>query len=292
MERIYYAEQICSAVKKNGERCKNKAYYEPSLCGVHCRTDRVELPKNPKAKEIKEEKLNDHDESVEAAAERNRENNLPGKIRMTRMKMRKEIPMIEGYLNIFPNYRHGNRKDGLGMPSLSPFNLGPVEHGEPEFPPAKCIENYYQFSKVFPDELDDEGKIAEEFYSLRKEMFLSDKGHRHKVKGVKPLFSVYFDSEGKEKRYGYIESRKFYCSQYQKLASKTAEFKKLTKLVNNGYNINIIGYDAHSDLTSEEENLEIELKRRYEDASRPFGHEIMLFTMLTIEKTDYPFPLV
>lgn len=289
MEEIYYAEQICSAIKKDGERCKNKAYYQPSLCGVHCRTDRVELPKNPKAKENKEEELRNHEETVKETMKENKKNKKSGKIIMTKLYMRQELPLKTGFLNIFPNYRHGNRKDGIGMPTLSPFNLGPVDHGEPNFPSAKCIENYYQFSKVFPEELEGD-KVKSEFYKLRRRMFLSQEGQRHKIKGVKPAFSIYFDKDGKEHRYDYIGSRQFYVRQYVKLASLEDEFKQLEKLVKDGYNINIVGYDAHGDISSDDENLASKLKDKYKDPSRPFGHEIVLFTMLTLAKEDYPFP--
>ena len=63
--------------------------------------------------------------------------------------MMKKPELIDGYLNVFPNYKHQNRKDGYGCAKLSPKSLGPVNHGMPNLPIAKNIENYHQFAKFW-----------------------------------------------------------------------------------------------------------------------------------------------
>jgi hypothetical protein len=84
---------------------------------------------------------------------------------------------------------------------------------------------------------------------------------------------------GKLNKYNYIESRKFYCRQYEKLAIKTKSFKKLEEMLNNGYNLQICGYDGF-DISSDVENIDELIKEYYLDAKKPFGHEICLFVLL------------
>jgi hypothetical protein len=65
------------------------------------------------------------------------------------------------------------------------------------------------------------------------------------------------------------------------LASKQSDFKKLQDLIKNGTNIQICGYDGRSigHRSIEEEYL---------DPSKPFGHELVLATMLTEKPENYP----
>ena len=62
------------------------------------------------------------------------------------MGMMKPPEHIDGYLKVFPNFKHQNRKDGFGCASLSPKALGPVSDGSRH---AKNIENFHQGAKIF-----------------------------------------------------------------------------------------------------------------------------------------------
>ena len=98
-----------------------------------------------------------------------------------------------------------------------------------------------------------------------------------------PLFSVYYDKNDEEHRYNYIECRYFYCHYYELLVSKTNDFLDLKQMIANGYNLQIIGYDGFMIDNSKD------LMDYYLDKSRPFGHELVLYTMLVIDnKKDYP----
>ncbi len=143
---IYYGEIVCS---KN--LCTNKSYYEFNgnyLCGIHSRsiTNRNKLIKrNTKDKlEMKEKKRQEQTEKIELARIENVNNNKKGKVILAKFRMMKEPISIDGFLNVFPNYKHQNRKDGVGCMKLSPKYLGPVEHGQFGLPPAKNIENFHQ----------------------------------------------------------------------------------------------------------------------------------------------------
>lgn len=67
----------------------------------------------------------------------------------SKMNMMKDIGFVTGYINIFPNFKHGNRRDGIGLPSLSPKSIGPVDHGQPGLPLALNLENFHQGNKVY-----------------------------------------------------------------------------------------------------------------------------------------------
>ena len=143
----------CQALKKDGDPCQNGGYYkykEQILCGVHSRkySDRITLPKQRK----EEFDLKKHMEECNEIAEQNKKKGITGDIKLTRMRFFKKVPIIPGYINVFPNYKHGKRKDGYGMPELYPMSLGPVEHGQPGLPLSRNIENFHQGNKCFQQE--------------------------------------------------------------------------------------------------------------------------------------------
>lgn len=138
--------------EKKGQSCTRKAYYfdtEPK-CGIHCsKTNWFELPKRL----IDEVALKkEQDDAIEVARLQNVAARRPGTVLLYRMGMMKKVESRPGFLNVFPNYRHGNRKDGLGMPNLSPMRLGPVHHGQPGLPEARTIEGFHQYSKLYEEE--------------------------------------------------------------------------------------------------------------------------------------------
>lgn len=49
-------------------------------------------------------------------------------------------------------------------------------------------------------------------------------------------------------------------------------------MLNEGFNLNIVGYDAYQPTKTLEEH--------YLDDSKPFGHELVLYTLLST--TEYP----
>lgn len=212
------------------------------------------------------------------------------------MRMMKDPDHIDGYLKVFPNFKHDNRKDGFGCASLSPKSLGPVKHGQPDLPDALNIENFHQGSKCFDSEVrPKDGKPSKTFYATQLEMFNDPIPHRHKeaakaVAGNKNIckFWVWVTQEGVEKHLSYVDSRQFYCNFYERLVVKQAQYKKLVKLLENGTNLQIIGYDAYDVDEVKGNSLAEKLERCYKDGKRPFGHELVLFSMLVLDAEDYP----
>lgn len=213
----YKSEETCDAVfasgNKKGEKCTNTAsYYEEYeskrhgayyriRCGVHSKADsRFNLKKNPKKEEIRTQNIEAHEQTVLKAKKHNIKHNRRGDVIVSKMSFH-HAPEVSGYQKIFPNFRHGGRKDGVGMPELSPMKLGPVQHFTPNLSPAVNIENFYQSSKVYSNEVDDDGNPTSDFYKMRRKLFKDDVPHRHKPTRPKsksvPLYSVFSNEQGK-----------------------------------------------------------------------------------------------
>jgi len=213
-----------------------------------------------------------------------------GNVIVTKMRMMQKPEYVERYLTVFPNFKHNNRVDGLGMAMLSPKHIGPITHWMPNLPPAKNLENFHQFAKVFPSEVDSQGNVTKESIDERREAYEDNMPYRHKpaalLKGNDgnkniPLFSVYYDKKGNEHRYTYLECRWFYCYFYEKHVSTSKEFLRLKNMINEGWNLNIAGYDGY--------NITMTPYEHYVDTSRPFGHELVLYCMLVIDDPmNYP----
>lgn len=298
MTVVYYGETKCQEMYKSGKNkglpCRNRAYYKKdgkNLCGVHSRGNREKLPKNPEVGKIKLLNREQANKKIEDAAEANRALGKRGSVTSTKLRMMKNPAELDGYLNVFPNFRHQNRADGFGCSSLSPMSLGPIDHWMSELPPALNLENFHQFSKFYQFEVVD-GKILDSAILYREDGYKDKKPHRHKFSrttlnercvdgNITPLFSMYYDTNGKERRYTYIQCRYFYCHYYERMASVLPDFATLVEKLNNGYNLNIVGYDGYRPTD--------DLFAHYLDPKRPFGHELVLYTMLSVPNPhDYP----
>lgn len=332
MEPVWYGVSMCSAVyqsgAKKGQSCGNKAYYSVTeasgiryYCGVHSKKDnRTELPKNPNRSEEKASQYQDDLALVLQFSQVNLGSGRRGNVLVSGMKMRREVVGYPGYYKIFPNYKHGGRKDGYGCPALSPMSLGPVHHTIPWLPPARNIENYYQFAKVYGLEIDPNTNAQSSiFLEYRRNGYMDTTPHRHKFEkeylnkfpeeSRKTLYSIYTDRQGNPRIYTYIQSRYFYCKIYELLSSNTQELPYLKQLLASGTNLQIIGYDGHpifkstqhpnTTPCSDENNVDLnyhsqeEIKNvvygYYLDPSMPFGHELVLYTLLSLDNTiDYP----
>lgn len=302
VETVYQGSVSCQGhSKKNLTSCKKKAYYAQGknyFCGSHSdKNKRTLLSKDPEASNKKIKSNNDHQETVKRLAQECKERGQRGTVQCQKMKRMQSPVQIEGVMNVFPNNKHQNRSDGFGCCSLSPMRLGPVNHQQEGLAPAKNIENYHQFNKVFPPEYDSKtDKVLDIFYKRQREAYEDTTPHRHKFSSDElkkmvaeksivhknaPLFSVHKDKQGKERRFGYVESRYFYCSAYESLAKQSLDFAKLNDLLKDGYSLCICGFDAYP--------VTEDLYVHYCDSTRPFGHELVLYSLLTIQDPlQYP----
>ena len=92
---------------------------------------------------------------------------------------------------------------------------------------------------------------------------------------------MYYDKNGNQHRYNYLQCRYFYCHFYKLLVAKENDFNKLKEKIKNGINLNICEYNGYS--------VSDKLYKHYLDTSKPFGHELVLYTMLVEEDfSKYP----
>lgn len=293
MNQVYWGQHPCQGVKANGLPCENVAYYRVTdklLCGVHStrrKQERTELPRDPAAGEHKEQERMEHVRKCHAMAAVKRAAGIKGKVTLYKMRMMKNVGFVEGVTNVFPNFKHGGRTDGFGLPSLSPKSIGPVTHPQPGLPVARNLENFHQGNKVFPSEVDEKDEVRDVFFETQRQMYEDPTPHRHKEaaqgKNV-PLFSLWVTPDGTRHRISYFVSRQFYCVYYERATRENPDFHRLKSMIDDGYDLRICGYDAYEVADSSAAGLEA----CYCDVSRPFGHELVLYTMLVAPEEDWP----
>ena len=147
---------------------------------------------------------------------------------------------------------------------LSPFIL--------PAPPAKNMENLWQFSKVYSCHVDERGCVNATWELWRGKGWSDIKAHRYPMgKGAIPLFS-YWNGE----RLNYIQARKkIYIPEYAKNVIHTDSFKRLSKLYQQK-NIILLDYDAYDN-----EALGMTLVDVVNNPHRKMGHAFVLMMILT-----------
>ena len=116
--------------------------------------------------------------------------------------------------------------------------------------------------------------------------------HRHKFgRRDRPLCSLWRLPDGTERRCTYIESRQYYCHFYAQLVRKQTDFQTLCQWLAGGYNLEIGGFDGWP-LTPDGANpTPAQMAAHYNDPSKPFGHEVVLATLLLFpDPKDWPWP--
>jgi len=312
MEQVFHGERTCAR-----DGCPNRAYWSVGatyLCGVHSKKNAQErrpLAKDPDAKRKRGEALHTY---LTQVMQRRTLAPTPGRISCYRLLMMRQVPLELPWLNVFPNNKHATRPDGLGFPALSPMQLGPVEHDEPGVPAARNIENYHQFAKVWPSEVEIAGAVIggatpsswpapnKAWYVRRSDGYQDPVPHRHKfskeqqerevveVAGANknaPAYSARTGIDGTLQRFTYVESRYFYCVAYEDLARKTDAFATLLDLHRHGIDLRLCGYDAFdmgANATADE------LYDYYQRTDQPFGHERVLCALLKFSDTPEMLP--
>ena len=146
-------------------------------------------------------------------------------------------------------------------------------------PPAKNLENLWQFSKVYKHHIGSDGLPNEEWYKWRIAGFADPKAHRYPMgKGRKPEYS-FWNGE----KLGYISARKeIYIPEYIKNVVSTGSFKLLaetyTACQNHGKLLVLLDYDAY-----DHQALGMSLKDVVNNPDRIMGHSFVLLGLLTGE---------
>lgn len=307
------------------EDCGKRAYYAVGrsvYCGVHSKKEgreRRPLPKDPDGRAKRQRKLDEHMASLHLVT-LNGGTTRRGRVVCYRMLMLRVVPLQPPWMNIMPNNRAADRTDGVGMPSLSPMRLGPVQHRQPGLPPSRNIENYHQANKVWPCELarevttppppprvtsiHDMPEPSAEWAIRQREMYEDEEPHRHKfpldrrkkkkkpdsgalpsVNQNAPCYSIHFTLDGESRRFTYVQSRYFYCCAYERLAPATEDFKRLLNYLEQGVDLRLCGYDAFDMGISSDADT---IYAHYCNEAQSFGHERALYALLVLAREELP----
>ena len=354
---MYAAETLCQAFySKTKEPCREWARHRESLnndddhdnhddhnnhnddddhegrllCGIHSKKGkRTDLPDNPKKDEIRLALVAQRVVEADTQAVNNRLLGRSGSVTTGSFRgMRREysfVPM-RGRLPIFPNFyqKHGFGY-GRDWSMFSPMALGPVRHRQPSLPNARNIENYWQFNKVFPNELSNElcdcalaahqphFKPAAEFYSRQATAYLDAVPHRHKFSTaklkavnksfVKPVVGKRKRGAGKvspninkpmyivhetpngEERHYTYEQARVFYTMQMETVIQETRMQEWASL----QDLIVRGYDIQIvgyDAYVPRGTDPDSLYEHYLDGSRPFGHEMVILAMLCIPQVE------
>ncbi len=153
---------------------------------------------------------------------------------------------------------------------LSPFFLGPMPvYGGYV---AKVFENLWQYSKVYPQHVKDDGEPDQSYFQWAIKGWLSERAVRYPMgKGVIPAYSLW---DGQ--KLSYVEARKkIYAPLYAKAVEQTPAFQQLKDIYQKQGEIWLWDFDAYDHLA---------LKMSYQDVidcnTRKMGHCFILGGLL------------
>lgn len=210
-----------------------------------------------------------HQEECYELAQTNKSLQITGDVLYTKMKIMKTVPFVEGYVNVFPNIKHEQRTDGLGFSSLSPKSICNIEHHQPLLSRCPTLELYYMANKVFSFDVNEEGHLTDEFYNRQFQLY------NHLRTGTplstqEVLFHIWYDSNGEIHRLTPFETQQLHCVMYERAIRNHSDFICLQEMIQNGYNLQICGY----------EDFEME-------KGLPVSHEVVLYMMLALPEEEW-----
>lgn len=172
----------------------------------------------------------------------------------------------EGHLLINTTSRSNNWSK-----ELSPFLVGKGMklYGNAT---ASCMENAWQYCKLYPSMATEKGYPTAAYYRWATEGWASKKAERYPMgKGAIPLCSIW-----NGKRLDYIEAReKIYVPLYVREVAKTSAFRMLQSLYKVEKNIVLLDFDGYD---------HISLGLSYEDViknpEKTLGHAFILAMLL------------
>ena len=169
-----------------------------------------------------------------------------------------------------------NGAKGDHIPSLSPFFLGPCT--TPDGLEFQCVENIWQYSKVYAEHIDDVGNPTDAWYAWRKRGARSSATRYPMGKGAKPIYALWDNMH-----LSIIPARKLiYAPSYAKAARLTPDFKRLRKEARHGARIILRCWDCYSIHKTTSSYLSV-----INDPDRKFGHGFVLAMMLDLAPRFY-----
>lgn len=153
---------------------------------------------------------------------------------------------------------------------LSPFFVGPIDlYGGFV---ARNMENAWQFSKVYPEDVGADGTPSEDYWEWAKAGWADERAHRYpKGRGRVPAYS-WWDGE----KLTYVEARKrIYFPLYAKAVAKTAAFLRLQEVYRREEEITLWDFDGY-----DHRALGMDYKDVLNDPKRKMGHAFVLGYLL------------
>jgi hypothetical protein len=137
------------------------------------------------------------------------------------------------------------------------------------------MENAWQFSKVYPEHVNEIGQIKSDYWTWAKKGWRDNWAHRYPMgKGAAPLFS-YWDGE----RLDYISARKkIYAPLYANAVVKTEAYERLKEIYKQRGDITLFDFDGYDYI-----KLGMSLQDVINHPTRKMGHAFVLAMLLQNE---------
>jgi hypothetical protein len=137
---------------------------------------------------------------------------------------------------------------------------------------AQNVENAWQFAKVYPKHVDDNGDPTEAYWEWAKAGWADTRAHRYPMgKGAIPLYS-YWDG----KKLGYIAARKaIYAPLYCRAVESTDAYQRLKQMYEENLPLWLKDFDGY-----DYRKLNISLNEVLNCETRKMGHAFVLAMML------------
>jgi hypothetical protein len=137
---------------------------------------------------------------------------------------------------------------------------------------SQCVENAWQYCKVYGHMCDEKGDPTAEYWEWAKEGWANPKAKRFPLgKGSKPEFSYW-----NGKKLGYMDARlHIYCKLYANAVKNSPFFEKLKKMTETNTEIILSDPDAQDYIADERT-----LKEALFDTSKPLSHSLVLAMLL------------
>ena len=154
---------------------------------------------------------------------------------------------------------------------LSPFFLGPVTLSGAKNQISRNVENAWQFTKVYPEHLENE-LPSQKYFTWARAGFQDWRAHRYPMgKGRKPAFSWW-----NGKKLSYIEARKErYMPVYSQAVSQSEAFQKLKQEFEHEKDVYLWDFDGYNHRV-----LDMSWNDVVHDETRKMGHAFVLAMML------------
>lgn len=153
--------------------------------------------------------------------------------------------------------------------NLNPMIVGPVVANGIE---CHNVENAWQYSKVYPEHVDNKGEPTKEYFEWRNKGYRNTWAQRYPAgKGRKPLYLLW-----DEQKLSYLDARAMvYIPLYASAVKITPAYSKLEQIYKQNKDIVLLDFDAYD---------HIKLGRTWEevigDPERKMGHAFVLAMLL------------